>query len=594
MKKRRFSEVAGIFSKAKVPAIIAHPDNKKRRVVRANMFSCEATGLHVMLNAADNPFSPITGKNVRRIDVANEQSEIELTTSDLEDLVVIARDADLEMVFRADLELATLLNGKKIFNPLSGAEMTVAAELDEEVDLELAADGDEDEDADEETDEDEEVTEASDDDATELDADDEDDSDDEENIEESEDADDIDLDADDDSEFDVDDEDTVEAEDEDESDDEDSDEDSDDDSEDEDEVVEDDDSEDEDSDDSEDDTENMGDTDGDADDLDGADDGDGDDDSVMDDSDDEADEDEEDDDADDDADDDSDEDSEDDESDDSDDSDDDEVEALFRDLSNAADMTDIFTEVAAHHADLSSIELVAAGDKYWVIAGATPIAYAQKAACVPTVAKVFDKQPVFASALTAALKESDNVINTEIANSFGLTLLETEVRVSDSVTNEVKRRVGVETAKLATERKDLEKKIHQAVAVAAAGINKGQFGRNPLRDALLTELSSLGVPDAENIVMNAFRKGGEAHLKAILGKAKELANASDDKLNAYAEMARDANYSVEAASGSSEFSSSLHRIGVLSNREDGEKETAAATAFPAFAARLNRYKTKQQ
>jgi len=145
MKRRKFSEVAGIFSKAEVPAIIAQNDKNGR--VWTSVFACEDTGMPIMLNDIDNPFSPITGRGMKRVDVANEKTEHTFSASDLEDLVVIARDEANEIVFRADVDLARELDGKVIYNPINGEKMTIAAELpdDEELDLEVAGDEDEDE-----------------------------------------------------------------------------------------------------------------------------------------------------------------------------------------------------------------------------------------------------------------------------------------------------------------------------------------------------------------------------------------------------------------------------------------------------------------
>lgn len=552
MKRRKFSEVAGIFSKAEVPAIIAQNDKKGR--VWTGVFACEDTGLNIMLNATDNPFSPVTGGSMRRVDVANEKTEFEFDQSDLEDLVVVARDEENGLVFRADAALAAQLDGKEIYNPMTGEKMTLAAELEDDEELELAGDEDADEDeeveasGDEDEDDAEEEVEASDDDAEDADenseeAGDEDaeasaETDDEENSEEAgdEDASDDDV----DELFGDESGDDEDSDDEDESD---EDEDESEDDEDEDEIVEDEDESDED------------------------------------DSDDEEDEEE-------------DEDESDEDEDESEDEEEDEdVEAMFRNFASEASMDDIFSEIAANHVELSHIDVVPVGDRYYIIASDTPIAHASKTACSEAVAKIFDKQALYRSALVAEVAKSSDGINQNIVANFGLTLLETEIPVSEAVANEVTRRVEKEKSQIAVEKAALQGRLEHAFEVACSGFNKSMFGRNPLHAGFISELAQLGLPDAENIVNGVFRKHSEALMKAIIGKAKELASASDDKLNTYAEMAKEREFNQGG-----DFSSSLSRVGVIAERTQ-EKETASVegdSRFPGLQRRLQRLGRIQQ
>lgn len=118
--------------------------------------------------------------------------------------------------------------------------------------------------------------------------------------------------------------------------------------------------------------------------------------------------------------------------------------------------------------------------------------------------------------------------------SVGFTLV--KVPVTSKAT--VERRVQEITAKTASQEDKKQKVFAQAFAIAAAGLNRGQWKgvENPLRAAMETELTRAGVEQPRRVVSAVFESAGLAYAQALLETSNRLSKMSASARNDLSEV----------------------------------------------------------
>lgn len=164
------------------------------------------------------------------------------------------------------------------------------------------------------------------------------------------------------------------------------------------------------------------------------------------------------------------------------------------------------------------------GEGTWVaFYNAKPVALAT--ASTSTVESSVFNAPSFGNLVHASAKEN----GVEKAfNELGFTPVEASVDVDSYVQDEVANRVEVQVAEARSNfeksGKDYTQRFEAAVATAAQGINKNFFEdvNNPIKGALVSTMTSLGIRGADRLVAQAFAKHNDTYLRNLVAKAGEI------------------------------------------------------------------------
>lgn len=127
----------------------------------------------------------------------------------------------------------------------------------------------------------------------------------------------------------------------------------------------------------------------------------------------------------------------------------------------------------------------------------------------------------FQAAIVSSLREDG--VKATMAN-FGFTPIVVKAAVAKRAQRVVAKAVEKEVANIALSKETLLADFKQSVDLAAVGINKSFWknASNPLRDALVSELSSMGVRGAERLVANVFSRHGLDFTASLLKQTTEL------------------------------------------------------------------------
>lgn len=141
----------------------------------------------------------------------------------------------------------------------------------------------------------------------------------------------------------------------------------------------------------------------------------------------------------------------------------------------------------------------------------------------------------FQSAIIASLKDHGLAKTIE---TFGFEPIKVKANVKKHVAKLVKAGVEKEAADLKTLRETNAKAWNQALDIAAVGLNKSFWKgvQNPLKAALVRELSMVGVKGAEKIVAAIFEKNGLEYSAVLIKQAQELLAKSQEMRNELAEV----------------------------------------------------------
>lgn len=138
-------------------------------------------------------------------------------------------------------------------------------------------------------------------------------------------------------------------------------------------------------------------------------------------------------------------------------------------------------------------------------------------------------------ALQAATKHSVSTEGLRAGlQSVGFTLIKVPVTSKASL----ERRVQEITAKTAATETAKQKTFAQSFALAAAGLNRGQWKgvANPLRAAMETELTRAGVEQPRRVVSSVFEAAGLSYAEALLATSNRLSKMSASARNELAEV----------------------------------------------------------
>lgn len=121
--------------------------------------------------------------------------------------------------------------------------------------------------------------------------------------------------------------------------------------------------------------------------------------------------------------------------------------------------------------------------------------------------------------------------------AFGFKSVVVEAPVKAMVDKAVEAALAQDKQKVTAALDSVHAQFEHAVDVAAAGY-AGNFWRNkqdPVKAALIAELSSLGIPNAQKVVDRVFAAHGVAQLRDVITLARDLSNKPPEALNGLAQ-----------------------------------------------------------
>ena len=165
-----------------------------------------------------------------------------------------------------------------------------------------------------------------------------------------------------------------------------------------------------------------------------------------------------------------------------------------------------------------------------------------------------------ASAFTNAIAHTARQVGAEKALSHYKFELAT-VKFPIQTIVQARVQTGVEDAKkeIATRIKDISADLNQAIAIAAAGLNKGWFKgqTHVLKDAFKTELSAAGFTGSQRVVDKVFSQYNDSYHRALFEKAAELLAKPVEIRNEIASAIGDMTYQIASDEMEDESESDL-------------------------------------
>jgi hypothetical protein len=136
----------------------------------------------------------------------------------------------------------------------------------------------------------------------------------------------------------------------------------------------------------------------------------------------------------------------------------------------------------------------------------------------------------FHTAIANHLKQHGVVKTVE---AFSFSPVKIKIRVAKQLATVVSAKVESATAELLTKEKQLEAAVKQSLDIATVGINKGFWKgiTNPLKAALVAELTTAGVQSPAKIVDRVFDKHGLAYAATLLQQAQVVRSRSAESRN---------------------------------------------------------------
>jgi hypothetical protein len=142
----------------------------------------------------------------------------------------------------------------------------------------------------------------------------------------------------------------------------------------------------------------------------------------------------------------------------------------------------------------------------------------------------------------------------EAAKHYGFKSVVVPVPVQAMIDKAVEAKTSEKTAKVEAALTETATQFQHATDIAAAGF-AANFWRNkhdPVKAALIQELSSLGIANAQKVVDRVFEAHGVAQLREVIARARELSNMPVEALNGLAAAINLAKYQpavVKASEG---------------------------------------------
>lgn len=117
--------------------------------------------------------------------------------------------------------------------------------------------------------------------------------------------------------------------------------------------------------------------------------------------------------------------------------------------------------------------------------------------------------------------------------AFSFSPVKIKIRVAKQLATVVSAKVEAATAELLTKEQQLEATVKQSLEIATVGINKGFWKgvTNPLKAALVAELTTAGVQSPAKIVDRVFDKHGLSYAATLLQQAQVVRSRSAESRN---------------------------------------------------------------
>jgi len=210
-----------------------------------------------------------------------------------------------------------------------------------------------------------------------------------------------------------------------------------------------------------------------------------------------------------------------------------------------------------------------------------PVAQLIREKAAADLQDIFDRPTLavaFATAVTQGLKSEE-------ASRFGYDPICIRVSLPDTVKAQMKKAEKAAMATAETANADYVNCLQQSLSIAALGSIKGVWDEfaNPVRDALVSDLSRLGVASPENVVDSAFATHGPDYHKMILSKAQELAKESDERRNVTAHLVETAKVSPRMGVAE-QMNKALSKGGFI---RPPVKEVASTSKSDDFSSRMS-------
>jgi hypothetical protein len=142
----------------------------------------------------------------------------------------------------------------------------------------------------------------------------------------------------------------------------------------------------------------------------------------------------------------------------------------------------------------------------------------------------------------------------EAAKHYGFKSVVVPVPVQAMIDKAVETKTAEKSAKVEAALNDAATQFQHSADIAAAGyaVNFWRNKHDPVKAALIQELSSLGIPNAQKVVDRVFEAHGVAQLREVIARARELSNMPVEALNGLAQAINLAKYQpavVKASKG---------------------------------------------
>lgn len=173
----------------------------------------------------------------------------------------------------------------------------------------------------------------------------------------------------------------------------------------------------------------------------------------------------------------------------------------------------------------------------------------------------------------------------EAAKHYGFKSVNVQVPVQAMIDKAVTAKTAEKQSKVEAALNDAAAQFQHATDIAAAGF-AANFWRNkhdPVKAALIQELSSIGIPNAAKVVDRVFEAHGVAQLREVIARARELSNMPVEALNGLAQAINLTKYQPSLVKASDEEDEGEEESSDDEDTEDDEDETESMVTTLATA-----------
>jgi hypothetical protein len=173
----------------------------------------------------------------------------------------------------------------------------------------------------------------------------------------------------------------------------------------------------------------------------------------------------------------------------------------------------------------------------------------------------------------------------EAAKHYGFKSVVVPVPVQAMIEKAVEAKTAEKAGKVEAALNDAATQFQHATDIAAAGfaVNFWRNKHDPVKAALIQELSSLGIPNAQKVVDRVFESHGVAQLREVIARARELANMPVEALNGLASAINLSKYQPSVVKASDDEDEGEEESSDDEDQSEDDEEsmvTTLATAEP--------------